>query len=62
MKYSLTCPLCGHLVSVDAANDNEAADKLMKLAVDHGHQKHPEMAAMPAEEIRKMVKTGMKRG
>jgi hypothetical protein len=62
MKYSLTCPLCGHVISVDAVDDKEAVDKLLKTAMDHGHEKHPEMASMPAEELRKMVETGMKKG
>jgi hypothetical protein len=30
--------------------------------MDHGHEKHPEMASTPAEELRKMVETGMKKG
>jgi len=30
MKYSFNCPACSKKMEVDAANDNEAVDKLME--------------------------------
>lgn len=47
MKYSFKCPGCGHVLDVEAGNDDEAVDKLMVAGGEHMKETHPGMPADP---------------
>lgn len=58
MNYSLTCT-CGQVLSVDAANDDEAKQKMMPVAKEHLASAHPDQT-MTDEEVVNMIATQMK--
>ena len=47
MKYTFKCPACGHVLDVEADNDNGAVDKLMAAGGEHMKETHPDMPADP---------------
>jgi predicted small metal-binding protein len=63
MKYSFKCPApCNYEIKVDAQNDNEAMSKLMASGKVHAKEKHPDMPPMPEQQLKDMLKAGMKKG
>lgn len=61
MKYSLTCPACSQDVVVEAATDKEAFDKILVEGKTHGEKYHADMPPMPEEQMKELVRTGMKK-
>ena len=59
MKYSFKCPVCGHVVTVEAQSDDEAVEKINEEGKVHGAQVHPEMPAVPDDQMKQMVREGM---
>ncbi|MBI2074204.1 MAG: hypothetical protein HYT83_00025 [Candidatus Levybacteria bacterium] len=59
-KYSFKCPACGHVLTVEAQNKDEAINKLMTDGGEHMKEVHPEMPADPNMEntLREQMKTG----
>jgi hypothetical protein len=63
MTYSFTCPApCNYEVKVDALNDDEAINKLMAAGKVHAKAVHPDMPPMSEQQMKDMLKSGMKRG
>ena len=61
MKYSFKCPPpCNYEIKVEANNDDEAVGKIMKAGEAHKKQAHPDIT-MSEEQMRNMVRSGMKR-
>lgn len=60
MKYSFTCPACGHPLTVEAQNDEDAAERLMERGESHMLEMHPE-SDMSEEEMRGMVRSQMRK-
>ena len=63
MKYSFTCPFpgCGHTMTVDAQNDDQAIEKLLVEGDKHGKAVHPNLPQQPLEQAQTMVRVGMKK-
>lgn len=61
MKYSFKCPGCGHVISVEAENDDEAIGKLNAQGAIHAKEIHPEMPPMSDEDMTNMVRAGMQK-
>ena len=61
MTYSFQCQ-CGQTLSVDAQNDDEALGKLMDVGADHMPAVHPNAPPMSDEEMKNMLRSGMKKG
>lgn len=59
-KYNFKCSVCGHVLTADTENDEEASEKLMEMGKKHMEEVHPEMPMDP--EMEKMVKEQMKKG
>lgn len=59
MKCSFKCPGCGHVMTCDAANDDEAVNKLNEMGKAHAQQVHADMPAMSDEEMTKMIREKM---
>jgi predicted small metal-binding protein len=63
MKYSFKCPApCNHEIKVDAPNDDEAMNKIMAAGKVHAKEAHPDMSPMSEQEMKDMLKAGMKKG
>jgi predicted small metal-binding protein len=63
MKYAFKCPSpCNHEIKVDAQNDAEAMNKLMAAGKVHAKGAHPNMPPMSEQQIKDMLKAGMKKG
>jgi predicted small metal-binding protein len=63
MKYSFKCPApCNYEVKVDAKNDDEAVERIIKAGEVHRKQAHPNMPPMTDEQLKTMVRSGMKKG
>ena len=63
MKYSFTCPApCNEKIEVDAQNDTEAIEKLLVAGKAHAKKAHPDMPPMTDEQMKSMLKAGMKKG
>jgi predicted small metal-binding protein len=63
VKYSFKCPApCNQEIKVDAQNDDEAVNKLMAAGKAHAKEAHPKMPPMPDEQMKSMLKSGMKKG
>jgi hypothetical protein len=63
MKYSFQCPApCSKEIKVDAVSDDEAINKLMTAGKVHAKEAHPNMPAMSEQQMKDMVKAGMKKG
>lgn len=58
-KYSFTCPACGHVVSAEAENDDQAVAMIMEQGGVHMKEAHPEMP--PQEGMEQMVREQMKK-
>lgn len=61
MKYTFKCPACGHVVEVEAENDDDAVMKLNEKGAEHAKQVHPDMPPTSEEEMTAMVKKGMQK-
>lgn len=61
MRYSLTCPACGHPLTVEAQNHEGAVDSPMERAESHMLEVHPESSGVSEEEMRRMVRTQMRK-
>jgi transcription initiation factor IIE alpha subunit len=61
MKYSFTCPACGHPLTVEAHDDQEAIDKLMDRGETHMQEMHREGFNVSQEQMRGMVRSQMKK-
>ena len=63
MKYSFKCPApCNQELKVDAQNDDEAMKKLMEAGKVHVKAAHPNMPPKSEQEMKDMLKAGMKKG
>ena len=63
MKYSFKCPgSCNYEVKVDAQNDDEAIGKIIKAGEVHRKEAHPDMPPMTEEQLKNIVRSGMKKG
>ena len=63
MKYSFTCPApCNYEVKVDARDDDEAISKLMAAGKVHAKTPIPNMPPMSEQQMKDMLKSGMKKG
>lgn len=58
MKYTYKCPACDAPISVDAASDEEAVDKLMAAGATHGKEKKHDMS-MSENQMKEDVKAKM---
>lgn len=61
MMYSFKCPACGHEVTVDAINDDEAVMKINEAGAAHAKEVHADMPPMSDEEMTAMVRQNMMR-
>jgi predicted small metal-binding protein len=62
MKYSFTCPApCNYEIKVDAKNDDEAVGKIMEEGKLHAKKAHPDMPSMTEEQMKSMLRSGMKK-
>ncbi|MDI6857999.1 MAG: hypothetical protein QME71_06760 [Dehalococcoidia bacterium] len=61
MKYSFTCPACGHPLTVEAQNDEDAVERLMERGESHMLEMHPESSNVSEEEMRGMVRSQMRK-
>jgi hypothetical protein len=62
MKYSFTCPApCNHEIKVEANNDDEAINKIMAEGKTHAQKAHPDMPPMTEDQMKLMLRAGMKR-
>ena len=63
MKYSFKCPgTCTYEVKVEAQNDDDAVGKIIKTEEVHRKQAHPDMPPMTEEQLKNIVRSGMKKG
>ena len=63
MKYSFKCPApCNYEIKVDATNDNDAMNKIMTAGKEHAKKAHPDMSPMSEQQMKDMLKAGMKKG
>ena len=63
MKYSFTCPApCNYEVKVDARNDDEAMNKLMAAGKVHASEAHHNRPPISEQQMKDMLKAGMKKG
>jgi hypothetical protein len=63
MNYSFKCPApCNQELKVYAQNDDEAMGKLMAAGKVHIKEVHPNMPPMPEQQMKDMLKKGMKKG
>ncbi len=63
MKYSFKCPgTCNYEVKVEAKNDDEAVEKIVKAGEVHRKEAHPDMPPMTEKQLRTIVQSGMKKG
>jgi len=63
MKYSFKCPApCNYEVKVEAKNDDEGVGKIIKEGEAHRKQAHPDMPPMTEEQLKSIVRSGMKIG
>ena len=61
MKYSCQCPPpCTYEIKVEANNDDEAVEKIMKAGAAHIKEAHSDMKISEAE-MRSMVRSNMKK-
>lgn len=61
MPYSMKCPLCSQSLTIDAETDEDALEKIMKEAKTHVAENHPNFVSLPEEQIKAMVRAGMKK-
>ena len=62
MKYSFTCPApCNYQIKVDAQYDDEAVRKIMEEGKIHAKKAHPDMPPMTEEQMKSMLRAGMKK-
>jgi hypothetical protein len=60
VRYSFTCPApCNHKIIVDATNGDEAIAKVIEESAIHRKQVHADVAEMPMEQLKNMVRLGM---
>ena len=62
MKYTFTCTPDGHVMAVEAKNDEAALKKLRKLGKKHVKKAHPQAQPMTDAEWDKEIKAGWKIG
>ena len=62
-KYSFKCPgTCNYEVKVEAKNDDEAVQKIIKEGENHRKLAHPDMPPMAEGQLETIVRPGMKKG
>ncbi|MBC8357978.1 MAG: hypothetical protein ISS41_00950 [Candidatus Aminicenantes bacterium] len=61
MKYSLKCPLCNQSLTIDAETENDAVEKFLSEGKVHTKKHHPNIPAMPEEQMKTMIRFGMKK-
>ena len=62
MKFSMKCPACGTVMTVDAENKEEAMHKIMAMGKQHAMEHHKELPPMDEAAGMKMVEDGMVEG
>ena len=61
MEYSLQCPSpCNYEIKVEANNDDEAVEKIMRAGAAHVKEAHSDMK-ISEEQMRSMVRSNMKK-
>jgi len=53
---------CNYEIKVDAQTDNEAMTKIIAAGKVHIKEAHPDMPPMPEQQMKDMLKVGMKKG
>jgi len=61
MQYSVKCPLCSQNLMIDAESDEAALEVILKEAKAHMETHHPFVGAMPDDQMKAMIRIGMKR-
>jgi hypothetical protein len=61
MKYSFTCKLDGMVLSAEAKDDKEGAQKLTVLAKKHVEESHPGASLMTNAEWEKFIRADWKK-
>lgn len=61
MQYSVKCPLCSQSLTVDAESDEAAVEITLKEAKAHMETHHPFIGAMPEDQMKAMIRIGMKK-
>jgi hypothetical protein len=60
VRYSFTCPApCNYKIIVDARNGDEAIAKVIEESAIHSKRVHADVAEMPVEQLKNMVRLGM---
>lgn len=61
MQYSFKCPLCNQSLTIDAETDDEAVEKFLAEGKVHVAEHHPGAASLPEEQLKAMIRFGMKK-
>jgi predicted small metal-binding protein len=62
MKYAFSCPSpCNYTINVEAQSDEEAIGKIVAAGKVHAKEAHPDMPPMTEQEMKQMVRTGMRK-
>ena len=61
VKYYLICPVCNQSIFAEADTDEEAVDKLAIEGKDHEAKFHSDMSPVKDEDMKAMIRTGMKK-
>ncbi len=61
MNYSLKCPLCSQSITIDAESDDAAVERLLTEGKDHMKKHHPQLPAMADDQMKAMIRLGMKK-
>ncbi len=63
MQYSFKCPSpCNHEITVESKDDEEAMRKIMAAGRVHAAKAHPDMPPMTEQQMKDVLKAGMKNG
>ena len=63
MRYSFKCPgSCNYVVMINARNDDKAVDTIIETGEVHRKQAHADIPPMTKEQLRNIVRSGMKKG
>ena len=62
MRYLFKCPgACNYALMINAQNDDEAVDRIIETGEVHRKETHPDIPSMTREQLRNIVRSGMKK-
>lgn len=61
MRYSLKCPLCNKALTIEADNNDAALERFLEEGKNHMKEDHPQVPAIPEEQLKAMIRFGMKK-